>query len=66
MALDYGGQRILVAPELDVLVVFTSYLAELDSCLPQRLFERYIWPAVESDRSLPENGEGVALLQAPV
>jgi len=66
MALGYGGQYILVAPELDMVVVFTSELAERDFYLPQRLFEAYIRPAARSDAPLPENGEGIALLQSYV
>ncbi len=66
MALGYGGQYILVAPELDMVVVFTSQLAERDFYVPQRLFERYIRPAVQSSGPLPENAEGVALLQSYV
>jgi CubicO group peptidase (beta-lactamase class C family) len=66
MALGYGGQYILVAPELDMVVVFTSQLAEQDFYLPQRLFERYIRPAVQSSGPLAENVEGVALLRSHV
>jgi CubicO group peptidase (beta-lactamase class C family) len=66
MALGYGGQYILVAPDLDMVVVLTSELAEQDFYLPQRLFERYIRPAVKSSRPLAEDAEGVALLQSYV
>jgi CubicO group peptidase (beta-lactamase class C family) len=66
MALGYSGQYILVAPKLDMVVVFTSELAERDFYLPQQLFERYIRPAVKSSGPLPENAEGVALLQSYV
>jgi CubicO group peptidase (beta-lactamase class C family) len=66
MALGYGGQYILVAPELDMVVVFTSELAERDFYLPQRLFEAYIRPAVRSDAPMPENAEGSALLRSYV
>jgi CubicO group peptidase (beta-lactamase class C family) len=66
MALGYAGQYILVASELDMVVVFTSHLEERDFYLPQRLFEGYVLPAVQSDAPLPENAKGVALLQACV
>jgi CubicO group peptidase (beta-lactamase class C family) len=66
MALGYAGQYILVAPELDMVVVFTSQLADRDFYLPQRLFERYIRPAVESPGPLAENLEGVARLRSQV
>jgi CubicO group peptidase (beta-lactamase class C family) len=66
MALGYGGQYILVAPELDMVVVYTSRLAERDFYLPQRLLDRYIRPAVKSSSPLPGNAEGVALLESYV
>jgi CubicO group peptidase (beta-lactamase class C family) len=66
MALGYSGQYILVAPELDMVVVFTSRLAERDFYLPQQLFERYIRPAAKSTGPLPENAEGVALFESCV
>jgi len=66
MALGYSGQYILVAPELDMVVVFTSELEEREFYVPQQLFEGYIRPAVRSDASLQENVEGVALLQSYV
>ena len=66
MALGYSGQYILVASELDVVVVFTSDLAERDFYVPQQLFERYIRPAVESSRPLAENVKGVARLRSYV
>jgi CubicO group peptidase (beta-lactamase class C family) len=66
MALGYGGQYILVSSELDMVVVFTSELAEQDFYLPQRLFEAYIRPAARSDAPLPGNAEGVALLRSYV
>jgi len=66
MALGYSGQYILVAPELEMVVVFTSQLAEQDFYLPQQLFERYIRPAAGSSGPLPENAEGVELLESYV
>jgi CubicO group peptidase (beta-lactamase class C family) len=63
MALGYSGQYVLVAPELDMMVVYTSQLAERAFYLPQQLFARCIRPAVKSPDLLPENAEGVALLE---
>ena len=66
MALGYAGQYIIVAPEQDLVVVFTSQLGDRDFYLPQRLFERYILSSVESSNPLAENAEGTALLQSYV
>jgi CubicO group peptidase (beta-lactamase class C family) len=66
MALGYSGQYIIVVPEQNLVVVFTSHLAEQDFYVPQQLFERYVLPAVESPDPLPENPEDAALLQSYV
>jgi CubicO group peptidase (beta-lactamase class C family) len=66
MALGYSGQYIIVVPEQNLVVVFTSHLAEQDFYVPQQLFERYILLAVQSPSPLPENPEGVVLLQSYV
>jgi CubicO group peptidase (beta-lactamase class C family) len=64
MALGYGGQFILVVPEKDMVVVFTSDLEESDFYVPQRLLNDFIIPAAESSTPLPENPEGVAMLES--
>jgi CubicO group peptidase (beta-lactamase class C family) len=64
MALGYAGQYIVVVPEQDLVVVFTSDLAEEDFYVPQGLLDEFIIPAVASDGRLPANPEGVARLQA--
>jgi CubicO group peptidase (beta-lactamase class C family) len=53
MALGYGGQYIVVHPELDLVVVFTSELPENDFFVPQMLFEDYILPTIVSSEPLP-------------
>jgi CubicO group peptidase (beta-lactamase class C family) len=66
MALGYAGQYIVVAPEQDLLVVFTSDLAEEDFFVPLELVRTFILPAVGSCDRLPADPEGVARLEAAV
>ena len=55
MALGYAGQFIFVAPELDLVAVFTSDLPEAQFYTPQRLLDTFILPAVDSSEPLPAN-----------
>lgn len=64
MALGYGGQYIIVKPDLNLVVVFTSGLVPNDFFAPETLLTSYILPAAESITPLPENPEGVAALEA--
>ncbi|MBU1749474.1 MAG: beta-lactamase family protein [Chloroflexi bacterium] len=64
MALGYAGQYIVVVPDQDMVVVFTSDLAEQDFFTPETLLKTYILPAAVSDGPLPANSDGVALLEA--
>jgi CubicO group peptidase (beta-lactamase class C family) len=66
MALGYAGQFIYVVPEKDLVVVFTSDLAESDFFVPETLLKQYIIPAAESSTPLPENANGVALLDSRI
>ncbi len=66
MALGYGGQFIFVVPELNMVVVFTSDLPESDFYVPQTMLNEYIIPAAQSSTPLPDNPDGVALLQSLV
>ncbi|HEX2908509.1 MAG TPA: serine hydrolase, partial [Phototrophicaceae bacterium] len=66
MALGYGGQYILVYPEKNLVVVFTSGLAPTSFSQPESFFERFILPAVEADTALPENPEGTAALEEAI
>jgi CubicO group peptidase (beta-lactamase class C family) len=66
MALGYAGQFILVVPARDLVVVFTSDLAERDTLVPVSLLSEFIIPAVRSTRPLPENPGGVAALEARI
>lgn len=60
-ALGLKGQRILVVPELDLVVVFASEDAQLDLI---ELTENVILPGVQSEGALPSNPEGVETLDA--
>ena len=66
MALGYAGQFIFVLPEPNMVVVFTSNLEERDFYVPQRLLNDFIMPAAESSTPLPENPDGVALLESRI
>jgi CubicO group peptidase (beta-lactamase class C family) len=66
MALGYAGQYIVVVPEQELVVVFTSDLAEQDFYVPQDLLNAFIIPAVESSGRLPANPDGVARLEAAI
>jgi len=66
MALGYAGQYIVVLPEQDAVVVFTSELAEEQFFVPYELLQRSILPAMESADPLPENPDGVARLDAAI
>jgi CubicO group peptidase (beta-lactamase class C family) len=49
----YGGQYIFVVPNLDLVAVFTSGLADPDFPIPRRLMEAYILLAATSTNILP-------------
>jgi CubicO group peptidase (beta-lactamase class C family) len=66
MALGYAGQFVFVLPELDMVVVFVSDLADRDFYVPQELLTEYILRAVRPHTSLPANPCGMEMLQAEV
>ena len=66
MALGYAGQFIYVVPEQDMVVVFSSDLANEDFFVPETLLKSLIIPAARSSAPLPDNPDGVALLQARI
>ena len=59
-ALGYGGQRIVVVPDLEIVVVITG---EFSGTTSRYLADTFIVPAAKSSEPLPENPEGVALLE---
>jgi CubicO group peptidase (beta-lactamase class C family) len=66
MALGYAGQYIVVVPEKDLVVVFTSDLSESNFFVPESLLKQFILPAAESPTPLPANPDGVALLESRI
>ena len=64
MALGYAGQYIVVVPQKDMVVVFTSDLSERQFFVPQELLDDFILPAAKSSNPLPENPDGVALFES--
>ncbi len=57
-----AGQFIVVVPEEDMVVVFTSDMIA-NTHGPRNLVDEFIVPAAESRTSLPANPDGVARLQ---
>jgi CubicO group peptidase (beta-lactamase class C family) len=67
MALGYNGQFIFVLPDLDMVVVIVSDRYEGDFEAPEYLLTEYIIPGTSTEAGpLPENDEGVALLQEKI
>ncbi|NOR88978.1 MAG: serine hydrolase [Anaerolineales bacterium] len=64
LALGYRGQFIFVIPEKEMVVVFTSSLEDNDFYVPQTLLNDFVIPAAVTSRTLPDNPEGVALLES--
>lgn len=64
LALGYRGQFIFVIPEKEMVVVFTSSLEDSDFYVPQTLLNEFIIPAAIASSALPNNPEGVALLES--
>jgi CubicO group peptidase (beta-lactamase class C family) len=63
MALGYAGQLIFVIPDRDMVVVFTSDLAERDFYTPQELLVNFVLPSAKSAATLPENPDGLDRLR---
>jgi hypothetical protein len=66
MAWGYGGQYVVVVPELDMVVVFASHLEEQGFCAPEHLLAEYILPAAKSSTHLLANPKGTTLLASRV
>jgi len=63
-ALGYKGQGIFVMPALEMAVVFTGALS--DESTPSLLIDTFIIPAAKSSEPLPENPQGLALLESRI
>ncbi|MBF9017974.1 MULTISPECIES: serine hydrolase [unclassified Oceanispirochaeta] len=55
MALGYGGQYLIINPEKNLVVVFTSALKDKDFFTPMHLYSSFILKAIESDTALKKN-----------
>jgi CubicO group peptidase (beta-lactamase class C family) len=64
MALGYSGQYIVVLPQQNMVVVFTSALPSIGFFVPHMLLRNYILPAAKSSTPLPDNPEGEKRLQS--
>ncbi len=62
-AAGYGGQRIFVIPDKNMVVVFVGLLLNKDISLPNQLLKWYIIPAVESEKPLPANAQNTENLR---
>jgi CubicO group peptidase (beta-lactamase class C family) len=65
-ALGYKGQFIMVAPEKNIVAVFTGSLDPEDFYIPLGLLASHIIPAVKSPTPLPENPKGEKALKSVV
>jgi CubicO group peptidase (beta-lactamase class C family) len=64
MALGYSGQYIVVLPQQNMVVVFTSALPSFSFFVPHMLLRNYIIPAAYSSTPLPDNPEGEKRLES--
>jgi CubicO group peptidase (beta-lactamase class C family) len=63
-AVGHQGQFIMIAPEKNLLAVFTSSLGPQDFYSPLGLLAAYIIPAAKSSTPLPENPDGEKALKS--
>jgi len=66
MAQGYGGQYIVVVPDDDLVVTFSSGLVGESHSMPEELTVEYVLPAVSSDQPLPPDRDAQARLAAAV
>jgi hypothetical protein len=62
LARGFAGQYIIVAPELDLVVVFTSNLE--DDTVPFGLLYNFVIPAAKEPIAMAPNPDGVQLLES--
>jgi CubicO group peptidase (beta-lactamase class C family) len=62
MALGYAGQYIIVNPAENLVVVFTSALADRDFSIPESLYNQYILDAIRSDDAIADDPQNQARL----
>ena len=66
MAIGFGGQYIMVVPDRDLVVVFTSGLPPGGFQQPESLMNSYVFNAVKSNDPLPPNPTAQAHLREAV
>jgi len=66
MAQGFGGQYIIVVPDQDLVVVFTSGLFGERQGQPEQFTTEYVLSAVSSNAPLPPNSDAQARLAAAV
>ena len=66
MAQGFGGQYIIVIPDQDLVVVYTSALAGDAIVVPQTMMREFVLGAVSSETPLPPDPVGEAHLAAAV
>jgi CubicO group peptidase (beta-lactamase class C family) len=59
-----GGQYIMVVPEKNMVVVFTSVLKGSDHFIPGRLLKKYIIPSVLSDKAISPNTKELSRIKS--
>jgi len=62
MALGYAGQYIIVNPGENLVVVFTSALADNDFPIPESLYHQYILDSIRSGQAIADNSQEQARL----
>jgi len=62
----YAGQRIIVLPDQEMVLVFTAGLREQELFDLDILVDYFILPAAGSSIPQPENSEGLALLESQI
>jgi len=65
-AVGHEGQFIMVAPEKNIVAVFTSSLTPKDFYTPLGLWAAYIMPAIQSPTPLPGNPDGEKALRSKI
>ena len=65
-ARGFGGQYIFVAPDSELVAVFTSNLNEDQIPIPQVLMDVFVIPALISPEALPPNPDGLEQLESSI
>jgi len=63
---DFPGQWLIVIPEQNVVAVLSGSIPESESWNIRILLQSLVFPAIQSDTTLPANPEGAALLDEKI